>query len=349
MPVDENIKAIREFVWAKYIDYSDHEHIDDAEALAALEEYHCAHTVAVDGETYYLGILYFELAFAKADVDKLYLARCKRIIERYQDRSGERDWDALDDRVEEAGDALSELPPAELTALLAQVDAELDEREQEAIATGEPEPSGPSVVDGMVFVPSGSFLSGSANQAKDAKAFWIDQYPVTNAEYRKFVEATGYRSPKFWTEGRLRDPDAPVVGVSWYDAFKYAAFAGKSLPTKDQWEKAVRGTKGLVYPWGDELTPEMANYGHPDDTDGVRPNGAQPENVSEFGVCEAIGNVWEWTDSPDPSDSEQRVICGGSWCDPAEFVRADQHLAAYPKDKYDNIGFRCVRVASDDS
>lgn len=345
--VDENIKAIREYVWAKYIDFSQHEEIDDAEALATLEEYHRAHSVAVDGETYYLGILYFELAFAQSEPDLTHLARAKRILEHYQDRSGERDWDAIADRIEEAGDTLSEMPEDELLALIERVDAELEEMEGAGAAAVEPEPSGPRVVDGMVFVPAGAFLSGPGNQSKDLKAFWIDRYPVTNAEYRQFVEATGYRSPKFWTEGRLRDPDAPVVGVSWYDAFKYAAFAGKSLPTKDQWEKAVRGTKGLVYPWGSEPTPEHANFGHEDDSDAVVPNGRYPLNVSEFGVCEALGNVWEWTDSPDPNDSEQRVICGGSWCDPADFVRADQHLAAYPKDKYDNIGFRCIRLAKE--
>jgi formylglycine-generating enzyme required for sulfatase activity len=343
--VDENIKVIREYVWAKYIDYASHEDIDDAESLAALEEYHRAHPVAVDGETYYLGILYFELAFAQSEPDLLYLARAKRILERYQDRSGERDWDAIADRIEEATDTLDEVPEDERMALIDKVDVELDEREQVAGEVEEVEEEGLEVIDGMVFVPAGAFLSGTANQSKDLKAFWIDQYPVTNAEYRQFVEATGYRSPKFWPEGRLRDPDSPVVGVSWYDAFKYAAFAGKSLPTKDQWEKAVRGTKGNPFPWGEDLVAENVTFGQEDGTDAVAANGAHPENVSEFGVCDAVGNVWEWTESPDPNDSEQRVICGGSWCDPEEFVRADQHLAAYPKDKYDNIGFRCVRVA----
>jgi len=347
LQVDEKIKAIREYVWAKYIDYASHEDIDDAEAVAALEEYHRSHPVAVDTDTYYLGILYFELAFAQAEPNLPHLARAKRILERYQNRTGEHDWDALADRIEEATDTLGELEDEERMELLRTVDAELDELEQVGGAGDEGDAGGPRVVDGMVFVPGGTFLSGAANQPKDLKAFWIDQYPVTNAEYREFVEATGYRSPKFWPEGRLRDPDAPVVGVSWYDAFKYAAFAGKSLPTKDQWEKAVRGSKGNVYPWGEELTEELANYGKDDGSDGVTKNGAYPGNVSEYGVCEAVGNVWEWTDSPDPNDSEQRVICGGSWCDPPEFVRADQHLAAYPKDKYDNIGFRCVRVARD--
>ncbi len=345
--VDESIKAIREYVWAKYIDFSHHgDDMDERAALATLEEYHRSHPIAADGETYYLGILDFELAFSTPEPDLRLLARAKRVLERYQDRTGERDWEAVADRIEEADGALSDLPAAELEALLAEIDADLDEGAAAASAA-EPPSSAPGVVDGMVFVPGGTFVSGTAGQSKDVKSFWIDQYPVSNAEYRQFVEATGYRSPKFWSEGRLRDPDAPVVGVSWYDAFKYAAFVGKSLPSKDQWEKAVRGTKGGRFSWGDELDETRANYGKEEGSDAVAKNGEFPSNVSEFGVCEAIGNVWEWTDSPDPQDPEQRIICGGSWCDPEDFIRADQHLAAYPKDKYDNIGFRCVRVAKE--
>ncbi len=347
--VDANIKDIREYIWAKYIDFSHHgDEIDEVKALNALETYHRAHTVGVDGETYYLGIMYFELAFAQPEPDKLFIARAKRILERYRDRSGEHDWDSLSDRIEEASDFLDDLDDAECAKLIERVDAELDAGAVIAAETEESaEPEGQEVVDGMVFVSAGAFLAGPNKQSKDVKSFWVDQFPVTNAEYRKFVEATGYRSPKFWTEGRLREDGAPVVGVSWYDAFKYAAFAGKSLPSKDQWEKSVRGTKGDIYPWGEELSDDMANFGREEGSDGVVDNGEFPANVSEFGVRDALGNVWEWTDSPDPNDSEQRVICGGSWCDPEDFVRADQHLAAYPKDKYDNIGFRCVRVAKE--
>jgi len=347
--VDANIKDIREYIWAKYIDFSHHgDEIDEAKALDTLEAYHRAHTVGVDGETYYLGIMYFELAFAQPEPDKLFIARAKRILERYRDRSGEHDWDSLSDRIEEATEFVDDLDDAESKELIQKVDAELDSLQVIAAETEEAaEPASEPVVDGMVFVTSGTFLAGPAKQSKDVKSFWIDQFPVTNAEYRKFVEQTGYRSPKFWTEGRLREDDAPVVGISWYDAFKYAAFAGKSLPSKDQWEKSVRGTKGNPFPWGDELSEAFANFGCEEGTDGVVRNGEFPANVSEYGVREAVGNVWEWTDSPDPTDSEQRVICGGSWCDSEEFIRADQHLAAYPKDKYDNIGFRCVRIGKE--
>ena len=344
---DPEVKSIREYVWAKYIDYAHGgDDIDEARALAKLEKHHREHTIADDGETYYLGILYFEQAFAKSEADTLYLARAQRILEQYLGRSGESGWEAIDDRIEEARDALADIDDAVRTELIAKVDAELAEMGGDA-APAPATPAEPSVrvEDGMVFVPGGTFLAGDANTAREVKPFWIDEYPVTNAQYKQFVQATGYRSPKFWSEGRLNDPEQPVVGVSWYDAFKFAAFAGKSLPTKDQWEKAVRGAKGKPYPWGDELSEEHANFGQPDATDAVTSVDAHPTNVSEYGVRGAVGNVWEWTESPDPADGEQRVICGGSWCDPQEFVRCDTHLAAYPKDKYDNIGFRCVRTA----
>ncbi len=345
--VDDDVKAIREYVWAKYVDYAHVDEIDEAKALVMLERYHRSHPIAVDGETYYLGILYFEQAFLKADSTNLFLARAHLILSNYRDRSGEDDWDAIVDRIEEAHDALADMDDGARDKLLAKVLKEVDAMSDAASEAVDEDEVGPQVVDGMVFVGGGSFLSGPTNQPRDVKAFWIDEFPVTNAEYKSFVESTGYRSPKFWNDDGLKEPEAPVVGVSWYDAFKFAAFAGKSLPTKDEWEKAVRGTKGQPYPWDGPLDPEKANYGNSEDDITIARNGAHPDNVSVFGVREAIGNVWEWTDSPDPADSEQRVICGGSWCDPESFVRVDQHLAAYPKDKYDNIGFRCARVAAE--
>lgn len=341
-----DVKEIREYIWARYVDFSySGGDVDESAYLATLEDYHRSHPVRVDGETYYLAILLFEMAYAQSEEDMyLFLAKAFELLDRYVTRTGETDWEPVTDRLDEARASMSDLPEEQRNALLERVRKELDAIEEEA-AEAEAD-AGPEAQDGMLFVPGGQFLAGPNNQAKDVKAYWIDQFPVTNAEYRTFCEATGYRSPRFWTEGRLRDPDAPVVGISWYDAYKYAAFAGKSLPTKDQWEKAARGTQGNLYPWGSEMDEEAACFGKEEGTDGVAVVGQYPKNVSEFGVQDLCGNVWEWTDSPDPTDSEQKVICGGSWVDDASFLRCDEHLAAYPKDKYDNIGFRCVRLAT---
>jgi formylglycine-generating enzyme required for sulfatase activity len=344
---DDKIKAIQEHIWNKYVEGA-HDDFDEAEALRTLEAHHRAHSSGAAPDTYYLGILYFEMAFERETDDErnLFLARASTILDRYIERTGD-DGEAIVDRRDDAKSQVAELSDSVRKKLLDRVSKELD---QQADAQKKAELDAlpvVQIVDGMVYVPGGAFLSGPAKTAKETKAFWVDLYPVTNAEYLKFVESTGYRSPKFWTEGRLRDPAAPVVGISWYDAYKYAASAGKSLATKDQWEKAARGKAGRVYPWGDEFVAENACHAKEDGTDGVDPVGKCAGNVSEFGVHDMVGNVWQWTESPDPSDPEQRVICGGSWCDPPRFLRCDEHLSAYPKDKFDNIGFRCVRLAKE--
>ena len=349
--IDEEIKKIREYVFEKYIEgtHSGAE-LNEAAALAKLEAHHRTLPISADGETYYLGILYFELAFADPAHEKAFMARAKTILEEWRERAGESEWDAINDRIDDATGSLEDAPDAE--KLLAQARAELlssAEEAKTAQAVSDKAAAEPVIQDGMVLVPGGSFLSGPTKTAREAKSFWIDLHPVTNGEYRRFVEATGYRAPKFWPEGRLRAPEAPVVGVSWYDAYKFAAWAGKSLPTKDQWEKAARGKSGRLYPWGDEFEAAHAVCGRPDqdEPDGVEAVGTHASGASEYGAQDMAGNVWEWTDSPDPTDSEQKIICGGSWVDEPTFLRCDEHLAAYPKDKYDNIGFRCVRLAKE--
>lgn len=342
---DPEIKRIREYVFDKYIEGTHTgPDLDEREAIAKLQAHQRATPASVDGETYYLGLLYFESAFSDPAREKDYLARAKVILEDWRARTGET-WDAVDDRIDDASSGVNDLPPAVREKLLAAAKADLPAAEPAAPKVEERK--GPVVEDGMVFVPGGPFLSGPQKQARETKGFWMDLHPVTNGEYRRFCEITGYRAPKYWTEGRFREPDAPVVGVSWYDAFKFAAWAGKSLPSKDQWEKAARGRSGHLYPWGDEFDPTKCVFGKSDDAERIDPIAQHPAGASEYGVQDLCGLVWEWTDSPDPSDQEQKVICGGSWCDPPEFLRCDEHLAAYPKDKYDNIGFRCIRLAKE--
>ena len=131
--VDDDIREIREYLWSKYIDFSHHgDDIDEEAALKRFEEYHRTHSIAVDGETYYLGILYFELAYTKPEVDNLFLARALRILERYRDRSGEHEWEAITDRIDEARDSLAELSDKELEKLLEQV-WEVKDREWEEL------------------------------------------------------------------------------------------------------------------------------------------------------------------------------------------------------------------------
>ena len=337
----EKVQKAKECVWTKYVDYG-HPSVDvpDEDALELLEKYFATVDPEADPESYYLGILLFEIAFSKAEPVKLYLARAKLIFEAYRTRSGETDWDVIEDRLEEIDDFLSPLGPDERAQLFSEVESEVaslggNGTAEQAVAE----------VEGMVIVPGGEYLFGADNEVAELEAFYIDLFPVTNAEYRKFIEATGYRAPKFWGDDRLKEPNDPVVGVSWYDADKFATWAGKQLPTSAEWEKAARGIEGRIYPWGNEFDDGLANFGNVDGDDMTSPVDRFEDNRSVFGARDMAGNVWEWTKDWDKIEIDMKIIRGGSWADPASFLRCDQRLYANPKDKYDNIGFRCIRPA----
>jgi formylglycine-generating enzyme required for sulfatase activity len=338
----EQVKKVKEFIWQKYVDYvqPDSKDVVEDEAVEILERHYATVDPDEDPECYYLGIILFELAFQNPQVESLYLAKAKTIFEQYRTRTSETDWDVVEDRLEEIEDALGGLGPDERASVFAQVESDWKTLGSQPAS----QPSAP-VVEGMVFVPEGAFLAGEAKAEIEVDAFHIDTFPVTNREYKAFTESTGYRSPKFWGEGRLNAPNAPVVGVSWYDADKYATWAGKQLPTSEQWEKAARGLEGGVYPWGNEVDEDLANFGNEDGTDMLSPVDRHEGNQSVFGARDLVGNAWEWSRDWDKIEIDMKIIRGGSWTDPARFLRCDTHLYANPKDKFDNIGFRCVRPA----
>lgn len=195
-------------------------------------------------------------------------------------------------------------------------------------------------------------------------AFYIDKYEVTNAQYRKFMDATGHSAPGYWNDALVNAPKQPVVGLSWHDAVAYAEWEGKRLPTEAEWEKAARG--GLVgkrYPWGDEAPDAggvyRANYDPGGfDEDGyfyTSPVGSFAPNG--YGLYDMAGNVWEWcadwrdggyyANSPynnplGPDSGSFRVLRGGSW------LYGPGRLRVADRDDYSpsltdiNIGFRCV-------
>jgi serine/threonine-protein kinase len=195
----------------------------------------------------------------------------------------------------------------------------------------------------MVYVPAGEFLMGSAGRDTGAlanekpqhtvylDAFWIDRTEVTVAQFRAFVQASGYRtaaekqgwayawveSAKEWQKVNGADwqhpfgPESnaednhPVVQVSWSDAAAYCTWVEGSLPTEAQWEKAARGTDGRIYPWGDIFDGARLNYcdsrcegGDRAFDDGYRytaPVGSYPAGASPYDALDMAGNVWEWT------------------------------------------------------
>jgi sulfatase modifying factor 1 len=189
-------------------------------------------------------------------------------------------------------------------------------------------------------------------------AFYIDKYEVTNAQYKKFMDAKGYKAPYYWNDSNYNAPNNPVVGVSWNDAKAYADWAGERLPTEAEWEKSARG--GLVgkqYPWGDTLTHDDANYsgtGGKDIWEGTSPVGSFKPNG--YGLYDMAGNVWEWcadwydsnyyANSPksNPSGSasgQYLVLRGGSWFHSDGNRRVADRTSIAPTSIDSGIGFRC--------
>lgn len=184
----------------------------------------------------------------------------------------------------------------------------------------------------MVYVEGGEFVCGHDGlSALDNEqpthwvhvdSFWIDRFPVTQSNYRQFMDAGGYRQPRYWSAEGWRwlqanpvnhpahwiatDGDNhPVCGVSWYEADAYARFVGKRLPTEVEWEKAASWsleqpdrtageTLKRVYSWGDH-SPTLAHCNHGTIRWGTTPVDCFPQGQSAYGCYDMIGNVWEWT------------------------------------------------------
>jgi formylglycine-generating enzyme required for sulfatase activity len=194
----------------------------------------------------------------------------------------------------------------------------------------------------MVRVPAGVFLFGEEKEKIELPEFWIDRTPVTNAEYARFVAATGHELPQHW-KGKTPPKeiaDHPVTYVSWRDAVAYAEWVGKRLPTEQEWEKAARGTDGREYPWGDQApTPELCNFGG--NEGGTTPVGKySPQGDSPYGCVDMAGNVWEWTASD--SGVGKKVLRGGAWSYLWRYVRAAYRFRLTPGYRGTGAGFRCA-------
>lgn len=193
--------------------------------------------------------------------------------------------------------------------------------------------------DGMVLIPEGQFTMGVTFQETEAdpdypdivwlgnavpkreiylSAYWIDICPVTNKQYKEFLDDTGHHVPRprgapwdawleqyAWDQESRSFPDGmddyPVVLVSWYDAFAYCDWVGKRLPTEAEFEKAGRGIDARPYPWGwdTNIHTHCHVYDHwthasAEPRDDMRPVTSYPSGISPYGCYGMLGNVLEW-------------------------------------------------------
>lgn len=240
-------------------------------------------------------------------------------------------------------------------------------------------------VEGMVFIPEGKFMMGSDEVDADAlgrefgiragsfyederpmrevtlKAYYIDRYEVTGESYKKFVDGTGYKAPKNWTDGTYPSgkDKHPVSHVTWFDADAYCKWTGGRLPTEAEWEKAAHGPDGYAYPWGNEYDESKANL-RGGKTMEV---GSIETDKSGYGVYDMAGNVMEWVDDwymPYPGSTAKnkdfgqktKVLRGASGSTSGHynigivFARAASRQKYLPTGADKDGGFRCARDAA---
>jgi serine/threonine protein kinase len=239
----------------------------------------------------------------------------------------------------------------------------------------------------MILIPAGQFTMGSDNysyarpvQTILLDSYFIDKYPVTNSQFRKFVEENGYvtDAEKNYS-GKLRTdlgmaPDAsatwnkpdgmtsiegkddhPVSQVSYNDAITYCKWAGKDLPSEAQWEKAARGPNDATYPWGDSApNVTMANFME-SFIEGTTPVTAYETGQSYYGAFDMAGNLYEWCndwyadgqrqpENPSgPETGNMRILKGGSFSEGKESLRSSNRFWDEPASSAEVYGFRCAK------
>jgi formylglycine-generating enzyme required for sulfatase activity len=244
---------------------------------------------------------------------------------------------------------------------------------------------------GMIKIPAGEFLfkvqgieiEGSNDSGVDVqypgedsprrfhehpmpvKSFWIDTYPVTNAQFKKFLDSTHYHPQddlnflRDWKGGSFPAgwDNKPVTWVSLEDARAYAAWAGKRLPHEWEWQYAAQGSDGRTYPWGNDWNASAVPV--PDKSRTMRgPDAvdAHPQGKSPFGVMDLVGNVWQWTEEFTDDHTRGAILRGGEYYQPQgsmwyfpQTYKLSEHgkllLTAPSLDRSGGIGFRCVQDA----
>jgi formylglycine-generating enzyme required for sulfatase activity len=211
-----------------------------------------------------------------------------------------------------------------------------------------------ALIPATLAVPGGSFVTGSpARRPDDARPcrisvapFRLGRTPVTNREYAPFIEAGRATAPPWWREPAFAEPDQPVVGVTWFEAFDYAAWLSKltgsawRLPTQAEWERAARGgLEAAPTAWGDALPPGEVPEGP---LAGPWPVGRGTPNG--YGLFDMGTIVHEWClDWYDPETQTRRASRGGSWRHHVRWSSPSARSSLPPEFRYADYGFRVLR------
>jgi formylglycine-generating enzyme required for sulfatase activity len=213
----------------------------------------------------------------------------------------------------------------------------------------------PALIE-WVSIPSGVFLYGNKKEERSIEQpYRIGKYPVTQAQYQKFIDANPSHpvpyveadraKPYNWDREKRTHPagkgDHPVVLVSWEDAQAFCQWENCRLPTEEEWERAARGEDGREYPWGNEAPDSTrSNFsGNENGTTPVRKYSRRGD--SPYGCADMAGNVWEWTASK--YYASQYELRGGSWGSSLNYLRVARCLNLVPSYRDNFVGFRCAR------
>ena len=226
----------------------------------------------------------------------------------------------------------------------------------------------------MTKIPAGTFVMGGPDEDSPknelpshtvhVSAFYVGKFPVTNQDYKEFVNCTGYKAPIHWQMGTFPTGmgQHPVVNVSWIDARSYAEWCGARLLTEAEWERAAKGPEEYPYPWGERfIENERCNSNNAIGM--TTPVNEFPEGRSSFGIWDMSGNVYEWcwdcydeefykTSPPSnprgPDGGQEHVIRGGSFGETRAGLRVTHRASSPESSTRDTVGFR-IGMSADES